>query len=164
MHICVSAGYHDLFELIEILDPVNTRWRYIGLALRLDPAKLDEIEKENNELEDRLTKVLTLWLKKMYNTVKFGEPSWTLLAEAVGHPVGGKDSALAEQIRASKCTGIGFQMYMYLNTMISSYTCILLHMSSNVRESVYRPWQIMLQLHFNCASVGMLLYVSNKPA
>ena len=74
------------------------RWKHIGLALRLDPYKLDEIEKENKELEECLTKVLTLWLYKTYNTEGFGEPSWNLLADTVRHHAGGNNPALALKI------------------------------------------------------------------
>ena len=85
---------------------VTARWKHIGLALRLDPAQLDVIEIENRTLDDCLTKVVHLWLKKTYNTVRFGEPSWRLLARAVGHPAGGNDCALAEKI-AEKYGGSG---------------------------------------------------------
>ena len=83
------------------------RWKDIGLALlRLDPSKLDVIEMENKKLEECLTKVLTLWLKKTYNTEKFGEPSWKLLADAVSDPAGGNNPALALKI-TKKHGGIG---------------------------------------------------------
>ena len=88
----------DLFEVNSELQPVAARWKHFGLALRLDPDKLDEIERDNRDSSDCLTKVLTLWLKKNYNTERFGEPSWKLLARAAGNPAGGNDSALAEKI------------------------------------------------------------------
>ena len=74
------------------------RWRSIGLALGLKSAQLDEIKIDNRNASDCLTRVLTLWLKKAYNTEKFGEPSWELLARAVAHPAGGNNPALAEEI------------------------------------------------------------------
>ena len=81
------------------LEPVTERWKHIGLALRLDPSELKKIERENRDnLEDCLTEVLTLWLKKAYNTERFGEPSWELLARAVAHPAGGNNPALAQEI------------------------------------------------------------------
>ena len=73
----------------------------MGLALRLDPNQLDVIEKQNSDLEDSLTKVLTLWLNKNYNTKRFGEPSWELLAKAVAHRAGGSNPALAEEIQTT---------------------------------------------------------------
>ena len=50
------------------LEPVVDRWKHIGLALRLDPDQVKRIERENRDLEDCLTEVLTLWLKRNYNT------------------------------------------------------------------------------------------------
>ena len=81
------------------LAPVTARWKRIGLALRLNPSELKRIKRENRDnLEDCLTEVLTLWLKKAYNTERFGEPSWELLARAMAHPAGGNNPALAEEI------------------------------------------------------------------
>ena len=87
-----------MFDVKSELIPVATRWKYIGLALRLDPAQLSIIESDHGRVDDRLTEVLHLWLKKGYDTEKFEEPSWTLLARAVGHPAGGNNRALAERI------------------------------------------------------------------
>ena len=96
----------DLFDVKSELEPVAARWKSIGLALRLDPSELKKIEKDNRDsVEDCLTEALTLWLNKAYNTERFGEPSWELLARAVGHPAGGNNPALAEQI-AMKYGGI----------------------------------------------------------
>ena len=95
-----------MFDVKSELIPVATRWKHIGLALRLDPAQLFKIESDHGTVDDRLTEVLHLWLKKAYNSERFGEPSWTLLARAVGHPAGGNDRALAEKI-AEKYGGSG---------------------------------------------------------
>ncbi|CAI8033370.1 hypothetical protein GBAR_LOCUS18822 [Geodia barretti] len=68
-------------------------------ALRLDQGQLKKIEKENrDDLDDCLSETLSLWLNKNYNTERFGEPSWKLLAEAVGHPAGGNNPALSDDI------------------------------------------------------------------
>ena len=77
---------------------MTDRWRHIGLALRLDPSELKTIEKEKDNLEDCLTEVLTLWLKKAYNYDRFGEPSWELLVRAVHDPAGGNNPAVADKI------------------------------------------------------------------
>ena len=90
-----------LFDVKSVVEPVTARWKHIGLALRLDPGQLDRIEKEKRDLDDCLTEMLTLWLKKNYNTERFGEPSWELLARAVDHDSGGNDSSLAGEIRES---------------------------------------------------------------
>ena len=93
--LCLDIN-DDLFDVNNELMPVAARWKNLGIALRLDSAQLDRIEADNRKVEDSLTEVLKLWLKKSYNTMKFGEPSWHLLAKAVGHPCGGNNPALAE--------------------------------------------------------------------
>ena len=82
------------------------RWKHIGLALRLDPDQLSTIEFDHRTVCYCFTEVLRLWLQMAYNFERFGEPSWTLLVEAVGHPAGGNDRALAEKI-AEKYGGSG---------------------------------------------------------
>ena len=83
----------------KVLEPVTVRWKHVGLVLRLDPAQLDAVEeKKNRKLDDCLTEMLNLWLSKQYDTEQFGEPSWSLLAVAVGHPAGGNNTALAMEI------------------------------------------------------------------
>ena len=94
----INAATDDLFDVMSELLPVVARWKGIGLALRLDPSQLDEIESDNRNSNECLIRVLTLWLNKAYNTERFGEPSWKLLARAVAHPAGGNNPALAEKI------------------------------------------------------------------
>ena len=93
-----------------MLEPITARWKHFGLALRLDPDKLDEIERDNRDSGDCLTKVLTLWLQRNYNTKRFGDPSWELLARAVRHPAGGNNSALAEEISEVLANIITFRL------------------------------------------------------
>ena len=99
-----------------VLEPITARWKHFGLALRLDPDKLDEIERDNRDSGDYLTKVLTLWLQRNYNTERFGNPSWELLARAVRHPVGGNNSALAEEISEVLANIITFRLQCLYNT------------------------------------------------
>ena len=74
------------------------KWNKVGLALRLDPSALSRVRKNFSDVEDCLQEVLTQWLQKAYNTTRFGDPSWKLLVEAVAHPAGGNNPALAQQI------------------------------------------------------------------
>ena len=97
-----------MFDVKNELQQVTARWKPLGLALRLDPDQLDEIEKDNRDSNDCLTKVLTLWLKKNYDTERFGQPSWELLARAVRHSAGGNDSALAEKLANRYKTFVNF--------------------------------------------------------
>ena len=84
------------------------RWNDVGLALRLRPDTLKTIKSDCQDSKSCLCEVLTEWLKKSYDTNRFGQPSWRLLVRAVAHPDGGNDRALAEQIAArynGKCRG-----------------------------------------------------------
>ena len=81
------------------LNPVSAKWKSIGIALRLSPNTLDRIQDEKRaEPSACLTSLVAEWLKKNYNVKKFGEPTWQRLVEAVGHPAGGADMALARKI------------------------------------------------------------------
>ena len=73
-------------------------WRGVGKALRLHPDLLKRIEADNSDVRSRLEEVLTEWLQKAYDTTRFGQPSWQVLVEAVAHPAGGNNRALAEHI------------------------------------------------------------------
>ena len=73
-------------------------WKGLGLALRLHPGTLDTIEADCRDVQSRLREVLTQWLKKDYDTRRFGAPSWQLLVAAVAHPAGGNNPALAHTI------------------------------------------------------------------
>ena len=95
-------GSDDLFDIYSELLPVASKWKNIGLALRLAPDLLDTIGAKER---DCLLAVLTQWLKKTYNVERFGEPSWKLLVKAVSDPAGGSDRALAGNI-AQKHQGI----------------------------------------------------------
>ena len=79
--------------------PVVTKWKSIGFALHLKPKILDGIQAENRgDPPACLAAMVTEWLDRNYNVKKFGEPTWQRLVEAVGHPAGGANVALAREI------------------------------------------------------------------
>ena len=88
----------DLYDVVQVCWLVASKWRNIGLVLGLNYSQLRRIEKESGSIEDCLIGMLTLWLQKNYNTEKYGEPSWELLAAAVADPAGGNNPALAKDI------------------------------------------------------------------
>ena len=94
----------DLFDVNSELLPVAALWEDVGLALKLKPHVLSTIKKDHTDAKACLRNVLMEWLKKGYNTTRFGVPSWKLLVAAVAHPAGGNNRALAEQI-AKKYNG-----------------------------------------------------------
>ena len=97
------TGTEDLQDVRSALEPVIARWRPIGLALRLTSNRLDVINRDRGNCEDCLTEVLTLWLNRNYDTEQYGEPSWEMLARAVGHRAGGNDTALSQEITGRYC-------------------------------------------------------------
>ena len=99
--LCLSADISDLFEVHSELCNVAARWKGLGLALRLHPGTLDNIETDCRDVQSCLREVLTQWLKRAYNTNRFGAPSWQLLVAAVDHPAGGNHPALAQTIALS---------------------------------------------------------------
>ena len=102
--VMLSVDISDLHDVYSALLNVAHNWRGVGRALRLHPDLLDRIEANTMDVERCLERALSEWLKKAYNTARFGAPSWKLLVEAVAHPAGGNDCALAERI-AKKYNG-----------------------------------------------------------
>ena len=45
-----------------------------------------------------LTDMLRLWLTQSYDVIKYGEPSWQMLENAVRVRAGGNNPAVADQI------------------------------------------------------------------
>ena len=85
-----------MFDIKEKLLDVASKWKHIGLALRLKPAQLKTIQ--SDDILTSLTDMLELWLNKNYDVEKHGEPTWEVLREAVRSPAGGNDKACAAKI------------------------------------------------------------------
>ena len=113
----VCAGIKDLFSVCSELVGVAHKWKKVGLALRLDPDLLDRIEAEKNKAVENSSDMLKEWLKKSYDTESFGDPSWKLLVDAVAHPVGGEDRALAMEI-AAKYNGKFDSLFLVLCSQV----------------------------------------------
>ena len=89
----------DLFDVQSELNEVAENWRSIGIALRLKPDFLQNIEaRYSNHPRICLTWMLMEWLNRNYNVERFGEPTWRQLVEAVGHLAGGANMMLARNI------------------------------------------------------------------
>ena len=98
----------DLFDVQSELNPIASNWKNVGLALRMKPDVLDTIQAENpGNSTACLSVTLKKWLNRNYNVKKFGEPTWQRLVEAVSHPSGGANVALAARIAENhKAIGI----------------------------------------------------------
>ena len=88
-----------MFDVLSKLLPVASKWKAIGLALRLKPLALLAIQSSRpNDIVGCLSDMLERWLSRNYDVEMYGEPTWKMLRNAVKHPAGGNDSACAARI------------------------------------------------------------------
>ena len=82
------------------------RWSSLCLVLRILPSDRSTIEAAHRGNPDEcLQAIVVKWLQKGYDYQRYGPPTWRMLVESVGDPVGGNNNALAEAI-ARKHPGI----------------------------------------------------------
>lgn len=96
----------DTKEVLKILEPVATRWKLIGITLNLSTSDMDVIDQECNSIHDKLLKMISNWLKQVYDTKKYGLPTWPALIEAIREKIGGNDPALADEVYRKKVVEI----------------------------------------------------------
>ena len=85
------------------LTPVESRYYYIGMGLRVNEKCMDEIEdKFGSDPCKALWKVVSAWLQQKYDVARFGPPTWRML---VDNRAGGNDHQLAEKIALEHPTG-----------------------------------------------------------
>jgi len=97
--LVLSIAEDDTFNVYEEVLPVAESWGRIALALRLLPSIKSLIaKKHHNDPQDCLLAVVEEWLKGLHNVQKYGHPSWRVLVQAVAHPAGGANPALAHSI------------------------------------------------------------------
>lgn len=78
---------------------IAARWEPFGSALRIPQAKLSTIKATPGSTpESCLKNTLLEFLKKNYDTEKYGEPSWRLIVHAVATRAGGNNVELALEI------------------------------------------------------------------
>ena len=94
----LSLDIDDLATLRNELENVALHWMDIGILLGIGIRKLEAIAAEVSGSMDRLTKMLTIWLKWDYNYTKYGRPSWRRLVEVVALSSGGGNPNLAMKI------------------------------------------------------------------
>ena len=92
------SGIDDLIDVITELEDVAVNWRGIGLVLRLRDPDLGAIAVGDKSVYGCLTDMLRLWLNQSYDVIKYGEPSWQMLENAVRARAGGNNPAIADQI------------------------------------------------------------------
>ena len=88
----------DLSNIIEEIQPIESRYYDLGRSLNLKIADLRKIRDEYPSDLDGLEDVLLLWLNQKYDEKKHGPPTWRMLVEAVSKKTGGDNHELAKQI------------------------------------------------------------------
>ncbi len=78
------------------LTDVQSRYSEIGTLLRL--RALDTIKSRSTTDAIAMGEVVEEWLKRNFNTTRFGRPTWKMLVEVVANPNGGNNNYLAEKI------------------------------------------------------------------
>ena len=86
-------------DVVEEVIDAASKWRSIGLVLRVKVAELDTISsKDHTDPTECLKDMLLAWLQLRYDFTRFGLPSWKLLCQAISKPVLGYNPALAMKI------------------------------------------------------------------
>ena len=87
---------NDLVDIQERLWDARSKWRKIGLTLKIKPSDLEVIEKDGSDTDDRFEKMILRWLRN-------GEKcTWDALCQALSaRSVNCCD--LADRIRGEKC-------------------------------------------------------------
>ncbi len=78
------------------LTDVQSRYYEIGTQLHL--RALDTIKSRSTTDAIAMGEVVVEWLKRNYNTTRFGCPTWKMLVKVVANPNGGNNNYLAEKI------------------------------------------------------------------
>ncbi len=78
------------------LTDVQSRYSEIGTLLHLKA--LATIKSRSTTDAIAMGEVIEEWLKRNYNTTRFGRPTWKMLVEVVANPNGGNNNYLAEKI------------------------------------------------------------------
>ena len=102
---CTLTAEDDLHDVYKEVFTMAGSWVRMAVGLGLLPHMKDLIAtKYSNKPEECLLAVVEEWLKGAQNVQKYGHPSWRVLVQAVAHPAGGANRALALSI-AAKHTG-----------------------------------------------------------
>ena len=92
-------GDEDTFDVISALTPLASKWRPVEIGLGLNSSRIDNIKALcRGKPKENIREVVSDFLKKRYNTEKFGEPSWQSVVRVVAHPAAGDDRELAAKI------------------------------------------------------------------
>ena len=93
----ISVGEGDFRNVYEKLITIKAKYYELGIMLGLRPGDLVAIRR-GNDIDLAFTEILLMWLRQSYDVHEYGPPTWRNLVEAVDHPAGGNNHALAMSI------------------------------------------------------------------
>ena len=76
-------GISDLDAVIEAIWEARKKWFYIGLNLGIKKEKLEDIKRENQDVDDRFTEMVLTWLSNDKDTYTC---TWATLATVLRSP------------------------------------------------------------------------------
>ena len=98
-HIDLPPAEGDIRDVFDEVEGLAGRWQNMCIRLGLRPSDRDIIgRKFQLDPTDCLMEVLVMWLRKSYDTERYGRPTWRALVAAVANRTGGANPALAKQI------------------------------------------------------------------
>ncbi len=94
-------------DVVTDVKDLAARFIQLGKALRIPKADMDIIQsKHKDEPRAGLYAVIDTWLLQRQDCSKHGLPTWKVLVEAVAHPFGGSNCALARKIAAKHIASV----------------------------------------------------------
>ena len=96
------------------------QWNNLGLNLGLSLEYLEVIDSESIRIDDKLTKVLSQWLKRNYNVEKYGMPTWRALVNGV-YPI---NQRLASEIKNRRLSWSVCLQYVHSITSCSLHAAL----------------------------------------
>ena len=75
----IGCDQHQLGAILEAVYPARSKWRNIGVQLKVPPSTLESISHQYRDDRDSLCEILKVWLKTGTST----PPSWKALVCAL---------------------------------------------------------------------------------
>ena len=88
-----------MHNVLEEVSTLKSSYYSLGVALGIHVSELDAVRSQcSHDVQQALTEVLKLWLRKNYSTSNTTPPTWQGLVTAVASPSGGNNRGLAMDI------------------------------------------------------------------
>ena len=97
--VCYDIDEQNHLEVFNYLEGLSPKWRHIGFKLGIPIEALDGIETTESDLNNKLMRMTSDWLKRKYDDNRWGPPTWSKLASVVE----GINRNIAQNIRGDHC-------------------------------------------------------------